>query len=350
MPPPVVERARETHAANLTAFVKRLPQSHVKFVFFFADKMDSPRVITTCGKHKDWFLVPGQTRNYCYAYVRSDLVYVVTRMRLKQKDTVVLYTAEMSRVRPETDPKDVAYLGNHIDFSIQDTRGLTATTGSAVYYNSHWTEYFESADSPFTFERRAIDDCNFIAATKPFGKTVCVDRYNVPKHKLDYVFKDKKHQEIIEDLWKASEGKHVVVTRGGAPGSEVPPVGYKSYKGIHTLSPVFFEFMNRFIFSELWHKVVSEPLHVYQIFDEGNELDAIGGNKAIHYVVEFNEQRSIAFSVSSHRALKACWTNVNLDNASKRERRALSNWRSACSELLANDFTLLGTAPRTPFF
>jgi hypothetical protein len=259
-------------------------------------------------------------------------------MRLTQKGTVALYTAKVNRARARLAPypKDIAYLGNHIDFSIHDTRNMrnvVETNQIEVYYNTHWTEYFERNDAENTFERRADEICNFNAILKPFGKTKCIDRHNIPLYQLDRIFKDKKHQEIIEDLWKASNGKPL--SKGGAPRQE--PYGYKSYKGVHTLSPEFFNFVHRTVFSKLWDKMIHTPLYVYQYFDEGNELDAMG-NKAIHYVIEFNETRTIAFSISSHRALKACWTELNVDVSSAREKRALSHWRRACSDFLAIDF------------
>ena len=95
--------------------------------------------------------------------------------------------------------------------------------------------------------------------------------------------------------------------------------------------------MNLTIFSELWLKMRHEPLFVFQYYDEGNELDE-QGNKSIQYIVEFEETRTVAFAVSAHRALKACWTNMNKAAASLREKRALTSWNQACVHFLATDF------------
>ena len=330
----MTERPRQayvTNVANLCEFVKRLPQSNVKFVFFYADKMDVPRVVATGGKHKDWYIVPGQHSNYFYAYKKSNLVYMVSDMRLKQRGTVMLYTSKLNRTRPQTRPKDTAYLGNHIDFSIQDTRE------GRVYFRTHWTEYFECNDDLNFFQRRADDVCNFLTADKSFGKTTCVTRDNKPMYQLDFIFSNKTHQEIIEDLYNASQG--TLKKRGQAGGAfRIDP--FKNYKGISTSSPDFHRFMNRSIFVDLWSSIRVTPLYVYMYFDEGNELDE-KGQKAIQYVVEFNEDATVAFSVSSHQALKACWTELNINIASLTEKRMLSKWKRSCSDFITSNFAVM---------
>ena len=318
------------HVQRLTSFIKYLVPSDIKFVFFYAENMDKPHVVTTFGKHQDWYITPGKDANYCYAYMKSNLAYMVTHMRLKQKGTIALYTAKLTRLVPGTPRKDIAYLGNHIDFSVHNEQS------SGIYFKTHWTEYL-SRDNAKTFERRADEVCNFKAppSKNAFGKTQCVDRHGRPLYQLDRIFSDKKQQGIIEDLWKASTGRAVSM-RGGAPRGAPPQ--RKSYKGMDTLRPDFFKFMNRTIFNELWDKIAHAPFYVYQYFDEGNELDPVQGNTAIQFVVEFEEGRTLAFAVSSHRALKACWADANTGQVSVREKRALARWHRACSEFLATDF------------
>jgi hypothetical protein len=225
---------------------------------------------------------------------------------------------------------DIAYLGNHVDFSINNST-------VDVFYNAHWTEYHERNDETNTFERRANYICTFLTASeKNIGKTQCVDQNNAPLFLLDRVFTDKSQQDVIKDLWKASNGLHVPHQKGGIP---IERRGYKSYKGITTMCTQFYEFMNLTIFSQLWNKMRHTPLNVYQYFDEGNDLDPLG-NKSVQYVIEFDEGRTLAIAVSSHRALKACWTAdaANKDVASIREKRALNHWHLECARLLATDF------------
>ena len=330
-------RKKDPYVKNLTTFVRYLPETHIKFVFFRAENMDTPLIVTTFGKHGDWYIVPGRDANYCYAYKKSDLCFMVTDMRLKQKSTISLYTAKLNHVRQATRLKshqlksmmnDIAYLGNHIDFSVQDNQS------GDVYYKTHWTAYFERTDAELTFERKADEICNFMNTTihaRPFGKTSCIDSHNQHLYRLDRIFQDKKHQEIVEDLWKASNGQKVSQKGGMPPRHE--PYGYKSYKDMDTLRPEFYNFMNRSIFSKLFDEMDHTPFYVYRYFDEGNELHA-NGNKAIQYVVEYDEARTIAFVVSSHRALKACWAELNSTGTSLREKRALRSWHRACSEFL----------------
>ena len=79
------------------------------------------------------------------------------------------------------------------------------------------------------------------------------------------------------------------------------------------------------------------PAFVYLYFDEGNDL-LEDGNKTIQYVIEFEENRTISFSVSSHRAFKSCWTDKNKGDASEREKKALRVWNRACDDLVNTDF------------
>jgi hypothetical protein len=289
--------------------------------------MDKPRVVTLFGKHREWYIIPGEDSNYCYAYTKSDLVYMVTQMRVEQKGTIVLYNAKLNRMLTNQKIKNMAYLGNHIDFSIHNDQ-------VDVYYKTHWTEYFERNIDLNTFERRADDICTFkTPLLSRFGKTQCINRQDKPLYQLDYIFTNKSHQSIIEDLWKASNAMSLPIKKGGTPRE---PYGYK---GIDSRMPDFFEFMNDTIFRKLWIKMKHTPLYVYQYFDEGNELDAMG-NKTIQYVVEFEETRTIAFAISSHRALKACWTNINKDLASVREKRALVHWHRECTGFLDTNFYL----------
>jgi hypothetical protein len=101
--------------------------------------------------------------------------------------------------------------------------------------------------------------------------------------------------------------------------------------------------MNKSIFQELFNNIRNTPEYVYQYFDEGDELLQDGSKsiqciQCIQYIIEFEENRTIAFAVSSHRALKACWTSMNKDTASNREKRALEIWNRECKELVQTDF------------
>lgn len=326
-----IQTKHEQHVKNLDMFIKHLKPTRIQFVFFNASNMDKPLVMTTFGKHKDWYIIPGQSTNYCYAYTKSNLTYMVTHLRIKQKGTIVLYNVKLNRVNKTktTKTNDVAYLGNHIDFSIHNSR-------NDVFYSVHLTEYFERNNDLNSFDRKATTDCNFITPVlRSFGKTSCLNGQNVHLFQLDKVIAEKNKQTIIEDLWRASTG-NLILQRGGVPRQ---PEWYKSYKGIDTTSTDFFEFINISIFQGLWKKMRHSPQYVYQYLDQDNELDPFG-NKSIQYIVEFEEQNTIAFAISSHRALKACWTGLNLDIASIREKRAFAHWQNECVKLLATDFYL----------
>ena len=321
---------KQDHVLNLTNFIKYLPQTYIKFIFFKASNMDRPIVATVLRKHKEWYITPGQESNYVYAYTESDLKYMVTKMRVKDR-TTMLYNAKVNRLTPTTHAKDVAYLGNHIDFHVECNH-------TCVYFNAHWTEYLEDVTNANNFKRNADDSCNFLTGEKNFVKTMCVNRNNDPLHQISSIFLEKAQLSIIEDLWKATNGH--TFKRGQPGGSPQEPRGYKSYKGVNIMTPEFYTFMNKSIFQELFnntHRNRHTPEYVYQYFDEGNDL-LQDGNKSVQYVIEFEENRTIAFSISSHRALKACWTSMNKNMASNREKRALGIWNRACKELVNTDF------------
>lgn len=314
---------------NLEMFIKHLLQTRIKFIFFNADNMDKPLLATSFGKHKEWFIIPGKHKNYCYAYTKSNLVYMVSHLRIKQKGTIILYNVKLNQIDKKTKTNDIAYLGNHIDFSIHKSH-------NDVFFSVHLTDYIERDQYENSFDRRITTDCNFITPTlKSFGKTSCLDRKNIHLFQLDRMIPEKNKHAIIEDLWRASNGILTKKHQGGAPRQ---PEWYKSYKGVDTVCPEFYAFINRSIFEHLWKKLRHLPQYVYQYFDEGNELDPITGNKSIQYVIEFEEQWTIAFAISSHRALKACWTEMNMDVASIREKRAFTHWKQQCVKFLANNF------------
>ena len=323
-------RQRDVLSANLATWVKYLAPTYVKILFFKASDMETPLLLTTLGKNKEWLVAPGIDTHYAYAYAQSDMVYMVSNMRIKNKRTIALYTADVHRssTRGIGDPKEIAYLGNHVDFSIHDN------LGGDVHYRTHWTYYVERVGRNLEFDRHVAMFCNFRTPGKPFAKTVCVNEINQPVCSIDKVCLKQTHREIVEDFWKASNGK---LGGGGGPGQSggTRLHGDKKYEGVGLFDRDFYKFMDRSIFSKLWLQIGHHvPERVCVFFDQENELDGAAGNKALHYVVEIRDYSAVAFSVSTHRALKACWTDANLSIASMRERRALGSWNRSCAELL----------------
>ena len=171
----------------------------------------------------------------------------------------------------------------------------------------------------------------------PWGepKTQCVNKDNQPLFQIDQVFSEKLHLDMIHDFYKASNG---FIKDSKKCGAHREPDGVKTYKNIDIECTAFYEFMNASIFEKLWPKFRHVALNVYMYFDQDNELDVESGNKSIQYIIEFEENRVVAFAVSRHRALKACWTDLNKSEASLREKRSLAHWKLQCKEFLRTDF------------
>ena len=152
---------------------------------------------------------------------------------------------------------------------------------------------------------------------------------------LPEVFTESKDRVLIHDLCKAStiglEYSSKIV--GGTDKS-----GPKRYKGLYVMGPEFYKFMADTFIGPLIDQVGWMAQWIYQYFDEDSRLHDDGG-KSIQYVIEFNEDKVVVFSVSAHRAIKACWTSLNKNIASEKEKKCLRQWTAACKTLLKTDFT-----------
>ena len=138
-------------ATSLNNFINSLAQTHIKFISFQADRMDKPLISTLFGKFNEWYIVPGKDANYCHAYLKSDLVHIITN--LHNRRAISLYK------------KNINCLSSHIDFSIH------ANQKNSLYYNAQWIQYNERHDGENSFERHADYACNFISVSeKQFGK------------------------------------------------------------------------------------------------------------------------------------------------------------------------------------
>lgn len=295
-------------ATNLNNFINSLAQTHIKFISFQADRMDKPLISTLFGKFNNWYIVPGKDVNYCHAYLKSDLVHTISNLRNRR--VISLYK------------KNINCLSSHIDFSIH------ANQKDPLYYNAQWIQYNERRDGENSFERHADYACNFIYVSgKHFGKTQCVNKDNKPLFQIDQVFSEKLHLDMIHDFYKASNGFIKDISKS----AHREPNGVKTYKNIDIECTAFYEFMNAIIFEKLWPKFRHDALNVYMYFDQE-------GNKSIQYIIEFEENRVVAFAVSRHLALKSCWTDLNKTEASMREKRALAHWKLECKEFLRTDF------------
>jgi len=323
------------YVENMNTFVSSLEDARIYFMFFMADKMDEPVVCDVFSQYNDWYIINGQDNNYWYAYTKSEITFMISNLRVKKYNgPIMLYTVDLSK--KSSNDSEIAYLGNHLDFSIHKSK-------KEVYFKTHWTAYIENEGLQFDRDPSLV--CNFIAKedeikagiAKFVDTTVCVyGKDNRPIGMLKTKYDDKLHREIVHDLCQVAIGiplKHNRSYTGGTPKTHS-----KIYKGILVTSPEFYKFIANTIFEPLFANVKLTPSHVLQYFDEGNEFHK-NGNQSIQYIIEFEvADTAIALSISSHRALKSCWTSLNKANSSEKEKKCLKQWLKTCKSVHNTDY------------
>ena len=315
----------EKYINNLDAFISSLPSSCIMFVFFEANKLHEPIVSTTFGKFGDYYIVPGQTKGYCYAYQESQIKYIVTDLQVKpRKGPITLYNVT------NTNPDEIANIGNHIDFSIQKSK-------TDVFFKVQYTAYTEKTSDLSLFNRDSSRQCNFILDTdlimsKDFASnTICVDMSNYPLNKLSTVFRERKDSKLIQDFCKISINSSSTQARDR--------IVSKHYKSISIIGTEFIKFMADTLIGPLIEQVGITSEYVYQYYDEYSMLEK-NSSKSIQYVIEFGEGKVVVFAVSAHRAMKACWAEENKAIASEKEKKCLKQWHTTCKSILKTDFSL----------
>lgn len=325
------------YVSNLTSFVQKLPSSQIMFIFFQAHKLDEPIVVTLFGFYNDWYIVPGQDPNYCYAYEPSEIKYIVSNFQVRPSNgPIVMYNVNIKRAhKDQHSSQDIANIGNHVDFSIQKSK-------TDVFFSVHYTSYNdEGNDTLHLFTRNVAQQCNFLVNETKIGlknfaiQTDCVDRKNVPINKLANVFYEKDEAKLVHNLCKISVGQrpsnNPVLIYGGADRGRV-----STYKGLLIYGPEFIKFMAETFISPLVDKLGNAE-SIYQYYDK-NSMLATNASKSMQYVIELSENRVVVFAISTHRALKSCWTFNNKSIASEKEKKCLKQWMTTCNAILATDF------------
>ena len=326
-----------TYCNNLNTFLNNLPTVNIKFLFFFSNALDKPVVGTLFSEFKNWYIVPGRDKNYVYAYKKSHLQYLVSDFQVDSRSgPIKLFSVQVTRKTHEQDDENIAYLGNHIDFSIHKSR-------QEVFFKTHWTEYTDTSGLPVFFTRSVDQNCNFVPTpllsfTDFVKNTTCVQgRQNKPICNIDTMYTNRDDIRLIYDLCKISKESPRVDQYGGAPlpGS----AGQKKYKQITPMSLEFIQFIAGTMLTPLLKAINRIDYCVYEYFDDGCILNKIGCN-SIQYVIEFDEDQVIVISISTHRALKACYALLNTKTASEKEKKALKQWLSSCNSLRASFRTI----------
>lgn len=317
----MTKELQQNYVENLNMFIQSLQKTNIMFFYFEARKLDSPKIETVFGHYGDWYISPGEDINYCYAYAESEIKYIVSNIKVRQTDLPIVISKG-----------DLANIGNHIDFSIHKSR-------QDVFFKVHYTAYsevFESDDELVLFTRDASNQCNFLVDKEAIMSkklnVKCVDSKNKQINEFANVFYDKNQAQLVHDLCKKSiqrESKHLHQLGGVDQGHS------SSYKGFYIIGQEIHKFVLDTFIQPLITKI-SPKRGVDQMFaflDQHSFLDP-KGSKSIQYIVEFSGDRVVVFSISTHRALKACWTMHNKSIASEKEKKCLKQWMKTCATLV----------------
>ena len=326
-------KLQKTLVNNVAEFTKSLPSINVKFVFFLANKLDEPILIQDLVKFGDWHLAHGKDLNFVYAYKESEIKYIVTDLQTRPtKLPITCFNVKLNRPYSNADPHGIANIGNHVDFSIQCSM-------TDVFYSVHYISYKEGNGMLNLFTRNVAQQCNFLfdkaaIMSKQFAKnTACVDRKNHPITQVANVFHEPEESKLIHDLAKISLGKDpdAVLQAGGADHGKA-----STYKGLLAFGPELIKFVAATLIRPIT-TIITDVECIYKFLDQYSTLGKNTG-KSMQYVVEFSEDKVLVFSISVHRALKACWTYLNKATTSEREKKCLRQWHTTCKTILARDF------------
>ena len=327
-----ISQLHNAYCNNIGSFVNKLPAVNIKFLFFFSNALDKPVVATLFSEYKDYYIVPGRDKNYWYAYKISNVKYLVSDYQVDARSgPIKLFSVNLSRKSHEANDINDAYLGNHIDFSIHKNR-------DHIFFKTHWTEYTDTSGSPIFFTRSSDQTCNFLlnqdvvnqSYTKFANQTMCVQgKQNTPIGKIEIIYTDEQDKRLIHDLCRVAITNQTM-KKGGAP---IPDIaGNKKYKGIEPTSSDLIHFVAKTLLRPLLQKVNRIDYCVYQYIDDGCVLNK-NGCKSIQYVIEFDEDQVLIISVSTHRALKACWASLNTKESSEKEKKCLRQWLNCAKDI-----------------
>lgn len=327
-----------TYLGNLTNSIANLPDTEIKFVFFLASDLTSPKVMTKLKRFKvdkkDCYIVNGYSKNYWYVY-RDTVLKYITNPPVPYKATSFFQT----RIIAKNSSGDTNQ-GDHVDFSIKKAR-----TPSGTRIESHLTEYTD--DGYFNFSR-STREFDFIFDPSYFGsfnKFVEDMPFTTPNGvalglRIDNVFNDVTACKIVYRLCEAAlspgfmlsssgknrvhhvyKGKKHKVCIGKRGGKYIVHDDKKIYiqKAGNLIDKVTYysnEFVD-FLRDTLLVRVVAlnDDLSTIQvIFDEGNELSP-NGSKYILLMYDFVENYRNLFYVETQMALSAYLVHLNTQNS-----------------------------------
>ena len=171
---------------SLTSWINKLPLTSIKFMYFNASNLTTPKVKTAFKQFQiesdNYYITEGITRNFWYIYYESILKYLV-QLKLPIDTNCLIYDVDIIANIGNSEIHDVNH-GDHIDFGI-----LRLKDGSAVV-KTHKTVYSDILGD-FKFDRTADRVCNFV-----FKKEYLSNFDNI---KAEY--KDGTNGSIIKNIY-----------------------------------------------------------------------------------------------------------------------------------------------------
>ena len=281
-----------TFAKNIGAFIKGLPESSVRFLYFGND-MTTPLIKDT---FKEWkpkgvalcYILGGSSVNYCYVYQKTRLVGL-----LQGKTNV--------------------YHGNHITF------GFIAGRNDAIYIKTHVTTYAEDVFIVAQYTK-SRSECNFtyhpahmlsptlfststqcenikFANVKlgAFYETYPISNANIIIYLLCCVL-----QGIISGGQKRSIKQAPLCKRRGRKCIKGGAIA--AYKGITFMTDTFVEFLSTHMLQAV-KRARQDLLSASVLFDD------LHHNNTIVILYDFDDDTRNIFYIDSVMALTACYAS-----------------------------------------
>jgi len=340
----------QTCHANLTTFVNSLPKTNVKFLFYLAKDLGSPKM-RTCLSYwdidkKPFYLTFGQDNNFVYVYKESSIKLLVQIINkpAPAPSNVSSFTSKPSHINNIVNVKIVdsssgdVTLGNHVDFNI------TAQRNGDVLIKSHATLY---RDIDLATATRIEDQCNFILRNQDFddltrfGNIACESRYSEPTGAtIQTIYTDPDDKNIMFRLCRIIKGivsyggsfskkytkyngKRYLQRLGKKGGIYIEPTNTRrvyikkqktmrggaviDYRGVTFFSDTFITFLSTRILIPVG-ELRQDLLSVQVLYDEYNELDE-NGNVHIIVIYDFEADKRNLFYINAITLLTACYAD-----------------------------------------
>lgn len=313
---------------RLVSFRDSLPETGIKFLFFYASDMTKPKVKDVFRKwttaSNEYYVLPGVTPNTTYVYRESVIKYLVSSMvptkRPHEYDVVI---------HKRTNRGDVNH-GDHLDF------GIIRKRDGSVLVKSHFT-FYDDHSGNFNFTRSSkecnftLDDANATLTCDDFAKkTSCEERTGPSKITMDLMYTEFIDRDIVHRLTNALLGNVVMgggarrkfVSRGNRrymvrygkhgrkyittpTGSVYLQKGGGGYKGVTFLTDQFVSFLTEWVLKPV-ADIRPDLSTIQVIFDEHDDA-CKDGNQNIVILYDFVDYTRHIFSIDAKMTIVACY-------------------------------------------